>query len=106
MKILIFVKALVLMCFLKKKKNIGQVLRILEGDIIMDSSQASASGYDVGSRSGRLWSGHQFQHQQYSGSILKETIENFSGKLCLDERKPASAFWESDSARAPYSRNM
>lgn len=85
------------------RPRMSQVLRMLEGDIIMDSSQAPASGYDVGSRSGRLWSGHQFQHQQYSGSILKEAVQNFSGKLCLDERKPAAtAFWESDSARAPY----
>ena len=61
---------------------------MLEGDIFMDSSQMSAPGYDVGSRSGRIWA-PQFQHQQYSGPIMKETLEGVSGKLSLEERRPA-----------------
>ncbi|CDO97928.1 unnamed protein product [Coffea canephora] len=70
------------------RPRMSQVLRMLEGDIFMDSSQMSAPGYDVGSRSGRIWA-PQFQHQQYSGPIMKETLEGLSGKLSLEERRPA-----------------
>ncbi|XP_027123922.2 inactive protein kinase SELMODRAFT_444075 [Coffea eugenioides] len=70
------------------RPRMSQVLRMLEGDIIMDPSQMSAPGYDVGSRSGRIWA-PQFQHQQYSGPIMKETLEGISGKLSLEERRPA-----------------
>lgn len=70
------------------RPRMSQVLRMLEGDIIMDSAQMSAPGYDVGSRSGRIWA-PQFQHQEYSGPLLKETLEGLSGKLSLEERRPA-----------------
>nr|XP_027123922.1 inactive protein kinase SELMODRAFT_444075-like [Coffea arabica] len=70
------------------RPRMSQVLRMLEGDIIMDPSQMSAPGYDVGSRSGRIWA-PQFQHQQYSGPIMKETLEGISAKLSLEERRPA-----------------
>lgn len=70
------------------RPRMSQVLRMLEGDIIMDPSQMSVPGYDIGSRSGRIWA-PQFQHQQYSGPILKETLEGLSGKLSLEERRSA-----------------
>lgn len=70
-----------------------KVLRILEGDMIMDPSCASAPGYDVGSRSGRIC-GEQQQH--YSGPLLNEAIEGLSGKLSLGNGRPP--YWEREKA--------
>ncbi|KAM7254459.1 hypothetical protein ACFE04_003839 [Oxalis oulophora] len=64
------------------RPRMSQVLRILEGDMLMDLNYMSTPGYDVGNRSGRIWPGQQ---QQHSGSLLSES--------------PRSAFVERDRAR-------
>lgn len=64
--------------------------------MVMDSNFMSTQGYDVGSQSGRTWSDQQ--HQQYSGSLAAESLEEFSGKLSLENLRPA--FWERVKARA------
>ncbi|XP_059641206.1 inactive protein kinase SELMODRAFT_444075 [Cornus florida] len=80
------------------RPRMSQVLRILEGDMIMDSNGMSTHGYDVGNRSGRIWTDQQQQrHQHYSGPILNEAFEGFSGKLSLESPRPP--FWEVDKAR-------
>lgn len=71
-----------------------KVLRILEGDMVMDQSYVSASGCDVGSRSGRIC-GEQQQH--YSGPLLNEAMEGFSGKLSLGKARPP--YWDRDKGR-------
>lgn len=64
----------------------SKVLRILEGDMIMDSNYMSTPGYDVGNRSGRIWAEQQHQQQQcYSGPLVNnEALEGFNSKLSLD----------------------
>lgn len=65
----------------------AQVLRILEGDMLMDTNYASP-GYDVGNRSGRIWADQQ---QHYSGPMVNEAlVEGFSGKLSLDGLRPGA----------------
>ncbi|XP_062087659.1 inactive protein kinase SELMODRAFT_444075-like [Humulus lupulus] len=83
----------------QSRPRMSQVLRVLEGDMVMDSNSnfMSTQGYDVGSQSGRMcWSDQQ--HQQYSGSLAAEPLEEFSGKLSLENLRPA--FWERVKARA------
>lgn len=78
------------------RPRMSQVLRILEGDMIMESGHISTPGHDVGNRSGRIWTDQA--QQQYSSPILNETpMEGFSGKLSLDSTRPS--FWERDRAR-------
>ncbi|XP_052183563.1 inactive protein kinase SELMODRAFT_444075-like [Diospyros lotus] len=82
------------------RPRMSQVLRVLEGDMIMDSTQLSTPKYDVGSRSARIWQEQQQQqHQHYSGPILGEALEGFSGKLSLES--PRLPYWERDKARRP-----
>ncbi|XP_004297608.1 PREDICTED: inactive protein kinase SELMODRAFT_444075 [Fragaria vesca subsp. vesca] len=76
------------------RPRMSQVLRILEGDMVMDSNYMPTPGYDVGCRSGRIWSEHQ-QKEQYSGP-LDEALEGY-GKLSLENSR--LAFWERDKAR-------
>ncbi|PON48122.1 Tyrosine-protein kinase [Parasponia andersonii] len=80
----------------QSRPRMSQVLRILEGDMVMDSNFMSTQGYDVRSESGRIWPDQQ--HHQYSGSLAAETLEEFSGKLCFENLRPA--FWERVKARA------
>ncbi|OMO66299.1 hypothetical protein COLO4_30643 [Corchorus olitorius] len=68
------------------RPRMSQVLRILEGDMLMDSNYASP-GYDVGNRSGRIWAEQQ---QHYSGPLVNEALEGFSGKLSLDGLRPGA----------------
>ncbi|GMY34552.1 inactive protein kinase SELMODRAFT_444075-like [Fagus crenata] len=78
------------------RPRMSQVLRILEGDMVMDTNYMSTHGYDVGSRSGRIWAEQQ-QQQHYSGPLLNEAMEGFNGKLPLENlRQP---YWERDKAR-------
>ncbi|KAM7483829.1 hypothetical protein LguiB_008412 [Lonicera macranthoides] len=81
------------------RPRMSQVLRILEGDMIMDSTYMSTPGSDVGSRSGRIWPGQQQQQQQHKqcSGPMNEAFEGFSGKLSLDAVRPA--FWERDKGR-------
>ncbi|XP_076941065.1 inactive protein kinase SELMODRAFT_444075-like [Bidens hawaiensis] len=57
------------------RPRMSQVLRILEGDMVMDS------GSDVGNRSGRIYLDHQL-------SLMRETFDGFSNKLSLDSTRP------------------
>lgn len=76
------------------RPRMSQVLRILEGDMVMDTNYMSTPGYDVGSRSGRICTDQQ---QHYSGPLSNDAIEGFSGKLSLENlRQP---YWERDKAR-------
>ncbi|KAA8540300.1 hypothetical protein F0562_024137 [Nyssa sinensis] len=77
------------------RPRMSQVLRVLEGDMIIDSNHTSTRGCDVGSQSGRIWSEQQ-QHQHYSGPLLNDSLKGFSGKLSLETRPP---LWERDKAR-------
>ncbi|KAK8581163.1 hypothetical protein V6N13_144204 [Hibiscus sabdariffa] len=63
------------------RPRMSQVLRILDGDMLMDTNNASP-GYDIGNHSGRICSDQQ---QRYSGSLVNEALEDLSGKLSLDE---------------------
>ncbi|KAI9109473.1 hypothetical protein K1719_019527 [Acacia pycnantha] len=74
------------------RPRMSQVLRILEGDMMMETNYISHSGYDVGNRSGRIWAG---QHH-YSGPLLEEdSSESFSGKLSLEKYR-TSSHWKRD----------
>ncbi|KAJ4831188.1 hypothetical protein Tsubulata_039513 [Turnera subulata] len=80
------------------RPRMSQVLRILEGDLLIDSNYISTPGYDAGNRSGRIWAEQQHHQQQQYGSYLSnEALEGFSGKLSLDSQKLPS--WERDKAR-------
>ncbi|XP_057976649.1 inactive protein kinase SELMODRAFT_444075-like [Malania oleifera] len=83
------------------RPRMSQVLRILEGDMVMDSNQMATAGFDVGSRSGRIWIEQQQQQQQhhYSGPIpiLSNGVEGFSAKLNLDTLR--ATFWERERPR-------
>lgn len=76
-----------------------KVLRILEGDMIMDTNYMSTPGYDVGNRSGRI----RLQ-QQYSIPLMDGEMDDFSGKLSLENLR--SAFWERDNARSTCEDNV
>lgn len=58
--------------------------------MVMDASYMSTPGYDVGNRSGRIWS----EQQQY----MDETTIEFSGKLSFENPRPA--FWKRDKVRS------
>ncbi|XP_039005859.1 inactive protein kinase SELMODRAFT_444075-like [Hibiscus syriacus] len=62
------------------RPRMSQVLRILEGDVLIDANYSSP-GYDIGNQSGRTCADQQ---QYYSGSLVNEALEDFSGKLALD----------------------
>lgn len=82
------------------RPRMSQVIRILEGDTIMDSSHTSTPGRDVGSRSGRIHPNQQQQQHKYEhlrGPFLNEALEGFSAKLSVDTLRPG--FWERDKAR-------
>ncbi|KAL2493220.1 Protein kinase protein with adenine nucleotide alpha hydrolase-like domain [Abeliophyllum distichum] len=85
------------------RPRMSRVLRILEGDVIMDSSRMSTPGYDVGNRSGRIWSDYQLQHERHSGPMLHEALEGFNSKLSLNTRPN---FSERDKARTSYKDDL
>jgi hypothetical protein len=61
-----------------------KVLRILEGDMLVDANYMATPGYDVGNRSGRIYIEQQQQPPQHCGGPLPtndEALEGFSGKL-------------------------
>ena len=79
-----------------------KVLRILEGDMLVDTNYMATPGYDVGNRSGRIYIDRTLQQQQPSkhyGALLStnEALEGFSGKFSFDTLKPT--FRERDTAR-------
>ncbi|GAB4842448.1 hypothetical protein Ancab_012420 [Ancistrocladus abbreviatus] len=86
------------------RPRMSQVLRILEGDMFMDSSCMSTPAYD-GSQSGRLRADlllHQQQqeqereHQSYSGLVMKEASGVYRGALSIEAVRAAS--WGRDKA--------
>ncbi|KAA3479264.1 inactive protein kinase [Gossypium australe] len=66
------------------RPRMSQVLRILEGDVLMNTNYTSP-GYDVGNCSGRFWAEQQ---RSYSGPLMSDTLDEFSGKLSLDGARP------------------
>ncbi|KAL1076978.1 hypothetical protein V6Z11_D10G066600 [Gossypium hirsutum] len=66
------------------RPRMSQVLRILEGDVLMNTNYTSP-GYDVGNRSGRFWAEQQ---RSYSGPLTSDSLDEFSGKLSLDGARP------------------
>ncbi|XP_058074070.1 inactive protein kinase SELMODRAFT_444075-like [Magnolia sinica] len=78
------------------RPRMSQVLRILEGDMVMDSNYVSTPGYEPGSRSGRIWL--EQQHQQYNGLIMNEASEGLAGKLSYEALK--AAYWEREREKA------
>ncbi|XP_016513160.2 inactive protein kinase SELMODRAFT_444075-like [Nicotiana tabacum] len=88
------------------RPRMSQVLRILEGDLIMESGQLSTTPrYDVGSQSGRILSDHYMQYQRYSDSILNDGLEGLSPKLSFDKRSP-SIIWDRDNHRTAFSGHL
>ncbi|XP_015061539.1 LOW QUALITY PROTEIN: inactive protein kinase SELMODRAFT_444075-like [Solanum pennellii] len=84
------------------RPRMSQVLRILEGDLMMDSGKMSTTQprYDVGSQSGRIL------YERYSGSIRKDELEGLSPKLSFDKRSP-SIIWDRDSShRTAFSDHL
>nr|TKR75516.1 hypothetical protein D5086_0000284500 [Populus alba] len=88
------------------RPRMSQVLRILEGDMHVDTNyNMSTPGYDVGNRSGRIYIDRTLQQQQqqqpskHYGVLLStnEALEGFSGKFSFDTLKPT--FRERDTAR-------
>ncbi|VFR00185.1 unnamed protein product [Cuscuta campestris] len=62
------------------RPRMSQVLRILEGDIIMDSGRISTPG-----ESRRMWAADASPYlQRYSGPMLNQVLEDFSPKLSFD----------------------
>ncbi|MQL84493.1 hypothetical protein Taro_017008 [Colocasia esculenta] len=70
----------------------SQVLRILEGDTILEQSNAPTPGYDMGKRSGRMWPDKQQTRQPSSGTPLREASAGLAGKLSYEALR--AAYWE------------
>uniref|UniRef100_A0A0V0H0T3 Putative ovule protein n=1 Tax=Solanum chacoense TaxID=4108 RepID=A0A0V0H0T3_SOLCH len=89
------------------RPRMSQVLRILEGDLMMDSGKMSTTPrHDAGSQSGRILSNHLMQYERYSGSIRNDELEGLSPKLSFDKRNP-SIIWDRDSShRTAFSDHL
>ncbi|RWW22738.1 hypothetical protein GW17_00013049 [Ensete ventricosum] len=72
------------------RPRMSQVLRILEGDMIMDSNYTLSPGYANGNKSGRMWPEQQ-QQQQHSSPIRKQASEVLAGKKSYEALRTA---WE------------
>ncbi|XP_054785402.1 inactive protein kinase SELMODRAFT_444075-like [Prosopis cineraria] len=83
------------------RPRMSQVLRILEGDMVMETNYISHSGCDVGNRSGRIRAGQY----HYSGPLLEESLESFSGKLSLEKYR-SSSHWRRDKVRRTAREDM
>lgn len=82
-----------------QRPRMSQVLRILEGDVVIDSSCAATPVYDTfswGSRSGRMSNEHLMNRIgvpnspaiSHSGSLAGYILADFSGKLSLNGDTP------------------
>ncbi|ESQ48633.1 hypothetical protein EUTSA_v10020139mg [Eutrema salsugineum] len=60
------------------RPRMSQVLRILEGDMIMDGNYGSTPGSETGNRSGRFWADH------YSGQLTNDGSDRFSERLSTE----------------------
>ncbi|KAI8529642.1 hypothetical protein RHMOL_Rhmol12G0240800 [Rhododendron molle] len=76
------------------RPRMSQVLRILEGDVVMDSNQISTPGYEIGNRSGRTRLEQQQQQSRHC-PMSSEILEGFGGKLSFETQRPV--FWGKDS---------
>lgn len=72
----------------------NQVLRVLEGDMFMDSSVLSTPRHDTGNRSGRM---RLLDRESYSGPLRNEEIEEYTGSLSLESLR--TALWEREKIR-------
>ncbi|XP_076921480.1 inactive protein kinase SELMODRAFT_444075-like [Bidens hawaiensis] len=61
------------------RPKMSQVLRILEGDLVISTSHMSSPMCEVGKRSDMRWT----NQQQYTGSPLTKSTERFNGKLLV-----------------------
>ncbi|KAK9275754.1 hypothetical protein L1049_023023 [Liquidambar formosana] len=80
------------------RPRMSQVLRMLEGDIFMNSTnRMSTSGYNMGKSSSMMWAEqqNQQQHKIDRGPILNEPAERLSRKLSY--RVQGEAQWETRS---------
>ncbi|XP_057534143.1 inactive protein kinase SELMODRAFT_444075-like [Amaranthus tricolor] len=76
------------------RPRMSQVLRVLEGDMFMDSSVMSTPRHDVGSRSGRM---RLQDRESFSGPLRNEETEVYTGSLSLESLR--SALWERERVR-------
>ncbi|XP_010487133.1 PREDICTED: inactive protein kinase SELMODRAFT_444075-like [Camelina sativa] len=75
------------------RPRMSQVLRILEGDMIMDGNYASTPGSDAGNRSGRFWADHYSGHVTNDGSdMFSERLSIETPRLALRERERSQRF--------------
>lgn len=71
----------------------------------METNYISTSSFDVGNRSGRIWTGQQLRQHHYSGPLVEESLEAFSGKLSLEKYRPSS-HWERGKVRRTTREDM
>ncbi|KAJ6794641.1 inactive protein kinase [Iris pallida] len=69
------------------RPRMSQVLRMLEGDVVMDSNYISTPGYEPGNRSGH-----------HNGPVLHEALEGVAGKKTY---KVTRATWERERECRP-----
>ncbi|CAH2053789.1 unnamed protein product [Thlaspi arvense] len=70
------------------RPRMSQVLRILEGDMIMDGNYASTPSSEVGNRSGRFWADHYSSQLGNDGSDrFSERLSTETPRLALRERE-------------------
>ena len=67
------------------------MLRILEGDMIMDGNYCSTPGSEAGNRSGRLWAEHyssgQLTKDGYGSDRFSERLSVETPRLALREKE-------------------
>ncbi|KAL2899516.1 hypothetical protein RDABS01_024598 [Bienertia sinuspersici] len=71
-----------------------EVLRVLEGDMFMDSSVVSTPRHDVGNCSGRM---RLLERESYSNSLRNAETELYAGGLSLESLR--AALWEREKIR-------
>ncbi|CDY51732.1 BnaA01g37150D [Brassica napus] len=72
------------------RPRMSQVLRILEGDMIVDGNYGSTPGSDAGNRSGRFWAEHysgQLTKDGYGSGRFSERMSVETPRLVLRERE-------------------
>lgn len=50
----------------------------------MDSGQLMTPGFEVGNRSGRMWSDPQLKNEQHSGPMVNELSRRLTSNLSLN----------------------
>ncbi|KAL8118733.1 inactive protein kinase SELMODRAFT_444075-like isoform X1 [Apium graveolens] len=78
------------------RPRMSQVIRILEGDALLDTSRSSTPGHDMGSGSEKMYSDHRpnQQNEQLTGRLINKEPEGFSRKLSLDAKRDKT-MWSS-----------